>query len=502
MKFVNETVERVDINDVYPDETNPRKPDPARLHLLRLSLSKMGFMLPLYTTKDGMLLSGHQRQTVSKELGFDSLPVVEIDLPEKDIRGINVIFNRATNDFGAFDTGRVVKERLTLSDIIDTAEEYPDLDMDDWPVWGTTERSIKGLAKSIADRYDKKAVVVANNLLRKGMRIPIVVTESGAVVNGVHRLFSARESGIDKWPVIEVPDAYAELAEHFLNYLSMDYHVDDEFADMLRYSAYRRPQNNRGSVPKSYRFWGNGERTLPDKDSYSKDYWRAFRDIHGRSLLDFGAGLCKVAPFLNDRGFDCADFEPYRINPQGAKGVPDPTYSKEKANEFLDRVGDVEQPFDSIFLASVLNSIPFPRDRMCVLAIVHSLCSYATTVYGTCRDISDFHYEYAGIRQANYFVFDSEPGVRLGDSIANPKIQKFHSMDEAKGLFCHFWNRIDTWPGGNVFYFRLGAPRRVNTKVLTEALEFEFDLPYNDGTRMGLVDKAKMMFGRRLGVKL
>jgi hypothetical protein len=502
IKFVNEKVEKIGIDEVWPDETNPRKPDPARLHLLRLSLSKMGFILPLYANPDGMLLSGHQRETVARELGWDYLPVVHVDLAEKDERGINVIFNRTTNDFGAFDTGKTANARLTLSDVIETAEEYPDMDVEDWPVWRVEQRSILGLAQDIADRYDKKAVVVANNLLRKGMRMPIVVTESGKVVNGVHRLFSARESGVDRWPIVEISDSYAELAEHFLNYLSMDYHVDDEFADMLRYSAYRRPQNNRGSVPKSYRFWGNGERTLPDKDSYSKDYWRKFRDIHGRSLLDFGAGLCKAAPFLNQRGFDCVDFEPYRINPEGAKGIPDPDYSKEKASEFLDTIGNVDKSFDSIFLASVLNSIPFPRDRMCVLAIVHSLCSYATTVYGTCRDISDFHYEYSGIRQANYFVFDSEPGVRLGDSIANPKIQKFHSMDEAKGLFNHFWNDIQTWPGGNVFYFRLKAPRRLNTKVLAEALEFEFDLPYNDGTRMGLADKAKMAFGRRLGVKL
>ena len=69
-------------------------------------------------------------------------------------------------------------------------------------------------------------------------------------------------------------------------------------------------------------------------------------------------------------------------------------------------------------------------------------------------------------------------------------------------MFSKLWNGRKYWPGGNVFYFRLNAPKRVNPKVLRAALEFEFDLPYADGTRMGLVDMALQAFSKRLGVKL
>jgi hypothetical protein len=135
---------------------------------------------------------------------------------------------------------------------------------------------------------------------------------------------------------------------------------------------------------------------------------------------------------------------------------------------------------------------------MCVLAIVHALCQFRTVVYGTCRDISDFHYEYGGIRQASYFAFDSEPGVRLGDSLYNPKIQKFHSTDEFKMLAANFWKEVTTWPGGNVFYFRASKPSRINAKVLDAALQFEFgDLPYSDGTKLGLYKEAKVAFKQR-----
>ena len=490
--------ELVDIGGLTPDETNPRKPDPSRLHLLRLSLSKLGFILPVAVTESGLVLSGHQRLSVAKDLGITRVPVQIVDIDEKDIKGINILFNRATNDFGALDSGSDAFKDLQLSDIIADAERLPDMeDEARWPVLSASKKSIKRIGKKVAEKYDKKAVVVAENFIRKGIEIPIVVTTKGAIVNGVHRLFAARENGIDTWPVVTISDELSAFAEHFLNYLSMDYHVDEEFADMLRFSAYRRPQNNRGSVPKAYRFWANGERTLLDRDSYTKEYWRRFRDIHGHTLLDFGAGLCKVAPFLNDKGFECYDFEPYRIDPDSGVGKPDPQFSRNKAMEFLDAISNSEVLFDSVFLASVLNSIPFPKDRMAVLAIVHALCSFDTVVYGTCRDISDFTYEYGGIRQANYFVFDSEPGVRLGDSLANPKIQKFHTQEEMDKQLSFFWKTRDYWKGGNVFYWRAKNPKRPNKKVVEQAIAIEFNLPYADGTRMGLVDYAIQAFKKR-----
>ena len=496
-------IQYIKTKDLKPDPKNPRKSDDARMMLLRLSLSKLGFILPIYANKKNMILSGHQRLIVSSQLGFDKVPVDIVDIPDEKQRGINVLFNRATNDFSAFDTGAGAMDKIDLSSLVQQAEKLKDFsNKKKWYIDTVKIQSIKGLGEKVSEQYDKKAIIIANNLMRLGIQIPLVITDKGDIINGVHRLFAAREAGVEKWPVVTVPHGVGQFALNFLNYLSMDYDVDDDFGDLLRYSAYRRPQNNRGAVPKAYRFWANGERTLPDKDSYTKNYWVKFRDIHGKSILDFGSGLSKVAPFLCTKGVDCIDFEPYRILPEVRKGEPDIAYSKEKAKEFLEQVSD-GRCFDSIFMASVINSIPFPYDRACVLAIVHSLCSFDTVVYGTCRDISDFEYEYSGIRNANYFVFDSEPGVRLGDSLSRPKIQKFYSPQEVDIIFKNFWNIIDYWPGGNIFYWRLKAPKRVNKVVLSQALDTEFErLPYADGTRMGLGKLAKQVFGKRLGMKL
>ncbi|MCF1456147.1 MAG: class I SAM-dependent methyltransferase, partial [Shewanella sp.] len=299
---------------------------------------------------------------------------------------------------------------------------------------------------------------------------------------------------------VTIKDGFAELASKLLNYLSMDFNVDEDMAALLRSSAFRRPQNARGNVPKAMRYWASNMRTLSDKDSYTNDFWCLFRRFHGSSVLDFGSGLSRAAPFLRKKGIDALDFEPYMIDMAKNKSQPDINLSRVKAKQFLTEVGS-GRPFDSIFLCSVLNSVPFAEDRLKVLCIVHALSGYGTQIYGTCRDISDYNYEYGGIRQANYFVFDSEAGVRIGDIMSNPKIQKFHTINEADDMLSRFWSGRDFHKGGNVFYFHASSPKRINYPALIQSLRFEFNLPYRDGT-MGLDDYALEMFGERLGVDL
>lgn len=491
----------VPVDELRPDDKNPRKADQARSALLRLSLTKLSFLMPLFRQRSsGLLLSGHQRLAQSKSVGFKAVPVVDVDVADDEVMNINLLFNRLTNDFSAFDTGAGAKDRLNMQQLLKVLEALPDQLGDHYANHCTIE-NIRPLAAAVGEQYDKKASVTAGAFTRMNIRIPLVVSESGRVVNGVNRLFAALDRNIEEWPVVRIPDEIADVALMVLNYLSMDFHVDDDFKDLLRASAFRRVSNNRGSVGKTYRFWANGCRSLLDRDSYSTEYWVQFRDIHGSTLLDFGAGLGKVAPYLKTKGFNAYDFEPFRVDPVLNEAEPSLKYSRGMAREFLAAIADPTLRFDSIFMSAVMNSIPFPEDRLMVLSIVHSLSSKDTSVYGTCRDMSDFDYEYGGVRNGNYFVWDTEPGVRLGDVSSRPKLQKFMTQDEARGYFSRFWKTIEFWKGGNVFYFKLSDPMAPNLKALRQSLEFEFNLPFTEG-RLGLVDEALAAFSKRLGRKL
>lgn len=492
-------IQMVPVERVHGDPKNPRQADPARMGLLKLSLAKLGFIQPLVALPNGMLLSGHQRTTAAKALGITHVPVIYLDIPVSQQQGFNILANRAINDFSAFDTGSKVAGQLDMETVIAAAESLEDFADHAHPLaLNCRQELLAPLLKHHAAAYDKKGVNAADALARLGVDIPMVVSEKGVLVNGLYRGFNAAEKGQTHYPVIRIPEALADVATKFLNYLSMDFRVDADFANLLRAGAYRRPQNNRGTVPKAMRFWANGERVLPDRESYTPEYFATFRETHGERLLDFGAGLGKVAPYLNTKGFEVLDFEPYRIDPESDSGVPSLLYSRQCARAFLSAIADPGRQFDSIFLNSVLNSVPFAKDRLMVLAIVHALAGRQATVYGTCRDISDFNYEYQGIRQANYFTFDSEPGVRIGDVVNNPKLQHFTDPETARVMFSRFWNDIEFWPGGNVFYFRLRAAKSPNLQALAESLRFEFNLPFKGGETLGLGEVAIQAFNRRL----
>lgn len=494
-------VRMVPVEDLTPDAENPREPHEARMALLRLSLAKLGFLSPVYVQAGtNLLLSGHQRLATAKELGYRKIPVMEVEVADKDIKGVNLVFNRTTNDFTAFDTGSRMEDKLDLRAVAQAAEALPDADYDRPLALGCKLEDVAELLKGKAEKYDKKAILAAHVLLRRAIRMPAIVTESGEIVNGIYRLFSAAEAGVQQWPTIRIPDEFAEVAHQFLNYLSMDYKIDGDFKELLRAGSFRRPSNDKSAMPKTYRFWANGCRTLVDRDSYSEEAWRNFREIHGHTVLDFGAGLDKVAPLLRSRGYDAYSFEPYLIDPETGRGEPDPDYSRARAREFLQSISNPALRFDSIFMSAVMNSIPFPEDRLKVLAIVNALCSPGTAVYGTCRDISDANYEYGGERRTAYFVMDGEPGVRIGDVTSRPKMQKFHSQAEADAMFKRFWRTVEFWGGGNIFYFKLTHPLRSNLNVLKQCIDFEFDLPFLDGTTLGLAKEANAAFMTRMGL--
>lgn len=65
----------IDIDKVQPSTYNPRTADPRRLDIIELSLRKLGFLLPIYASEDGEIISGHQRHHVAKRMGLKQIPV-------------------------------------------------------------------------------------------------------------------------------------------------------------------------------------------------------------------------------------------------------------------------------------------------------------------------------------------------------------------------------------------------------------------------------------------
>lgn len=121
--FGGECVEIVkkQIDSLIPADYNPRKdltPSDPEYQRLKRSVEEFGYVEPvIYNKRSGVVVGGHQRLKVLKELGFKEIDCVEIDIDETQEKALNIALNKIS---GSWDDVKL-KELLT---------ELTDLDYD------------------------------------------------------------------------------------------------------------------------------------------------------------------------------------------------------------------------------------------------------------------------------------------------------------------------------------------------------------------------------------
>lgn len=208
-------VELVPVERLKPAGYNPRRADAERLALVRLSLSRLGFLLPIVATPDGEILSGHQRHAVAMSMGARQVPVMFVDIPQERRRGLNILFNRATNDIPMTADEVRLRAELQCANAHELAERLPDLDPNGpefWPCLSWATRNVRQLACRNVASFQPQSANVGRTLARLGVQLPIVLTEDDAVVNGIGRLEAAARKGRETIEAITVSPVKAELA--------------------------------------------------------------------------------------------------------------------------------------------------------------------------------------------------------------------------------------------------------------------------------------------------
>ena len=521
-KFVD--IKLVDINTVYGAHYNPRKRDPERFNLVKLSLSKLGWVLPMYVTEKGEVLSGHQRLDAAKELGAEKVPVVVIDrLDPGRQRGVNIVFNRATNDMDKNDSGGSLSTMIPMSIIEEAAKSISDIDPksdDFFPCKFLEVRQVSDLVHANMQKWLGHAIRQAESLYHWGRTsIPLVVTDDHKVINGIGRLQHAGETGMKTIQAVYVTQEKAELARILLNKLSMDFDLEDKYADVLRYNSFRRASNRQNFLMPTHSAdlvtalskTGKTQRPASAFNPENAKHVAAWKRWYGTTVLDFGAGLLDKALIMRDvMNVDCVAFEPYYTG--GKDSGFDIEGARYITDMFLARVADGTE-FHSIFLASVLNSVPFKADRLHIVNIVSALATKKTVVYsGAISKVSDRYLAATGQKDniSNHEVqFDSsfaggyEDGVMVSDLMKRPKAQKYHSPDEWKEIWSTRFSDVHvyTYAPNDLVQAVCQKPMEIDPESLSESIKFEFDLPFPD-TTLGKVEEALEAFSQRLGMRL
>jgi len=136
MKNTNLIIERVKIRDLLPASYNPRKWNDNAIVALKESIDRFGLIDPIIVNsapnRKNVVIGGHFRLKVAKDLGFTDVPVVYLTIPDIEReKELNLRLNRNT---GEWDWSLLEKfNDSMLSDIGFTSEELDrifDLDLE------------------------------------------------------------------------------------------------------------------------------------------------------------------------------------------------------------------------------------------------------------------------------------------------------------------------------------------------------------------------------------
>lgn len=378
-------------------------------------------------------------------------------------------------------------------------------------VYALRRMDVVKLAKLNHRSFDTHIKQLAKSLERRiGSAMPVVIGEAGNVINGIGRLQVAAEAGRKVIACVKVRPEQEAFASSMLNLLSMDFDMESTYADDLRFNSFMRERNTRETDAEGNAALGDGFFKGVFPKNCGRDFCKlegaaleTWRRHYGSSVVDFGAGKLNNTRTLRKAGIQVSAFEPYFVT-VGEKIHKEK--SLEIAARFLDEV-EAGTPYSSVFISSVFNSVPFMADRKQIAVIAAALCAPDGMVVCWCQSNKAPQFvntkkKFLAAEKVLTFDLDYEPNTILGDIGAHPKVQKGHTEEEMRAIFAPCFRTVKRLEMITKFWYMEAADPIADPAALAAALDFEFELPYPDGSRMGLSQRAREAFEHRLGIRL
>ena len=118
------------IDDLISAEYNPRQMTADQVQALTDSIKRFGLVDPIiintHKDRENIIIGGHQRIRIARELGIETVPCVELELTPEAERELNIRLNKNTGEWdwdalaNYFDVGELLEwgfEDFELSNI-------------------------------------------------------------------------------------------------------------------------------------------------------------------------------------------------------------------------------------------------------------------------------------------------------------------------------------------------------------------------------------------------
>ena len=112
-------IKELPLSWLKPAEYNPRielQPGDPEYEKIRRSIEEFGYVDPIIANSDGTIIGGHQRYNVLKDLGYDTVQIVFVDLDKAREKALNVALNKISGEWDEEKLAELIGE-IDLSDL-------------------------------------------------------------------------------------------------------------------------------------------------------------------------------------------------------------------------------------------------------------------------------------------------------------------------------------------------------------------------------------------------
>ena len=198
-------IEQVDVDSLKPASYNPRSIDAEEMASLKRSLKQFGFVVPsIIRKKDKMIIGGHQRVAAAKELGFETVPVIIMDVTANDAKLLNVALNKISGDWDDIKLANLLKELKYDSSVDELLTGFSEEELDTL-LWDLGQDDLdEELREEDPDKLDTPEVYDERDVRVIVLSYPLEAYE--AIVDRLDALVKELDS-----------ESYSEVVAHLLD---------------------------------------------------------------------------------------------------------------------------------------------------------------------------------------------------------------------------------------------------------------------------------------------
>lgn len=433
-------IEYVDIISLKPAQYNPRKISDIQFNVLKQSLKKLGFVIPILVNENsGIIVAGHQRTKAANELGITQVPTIKI---KNMCYGDEIKFNQLHN---TLDKSNLEKQML-LNDSYDK-EKFITIDVKDITYTKGKAQVVKEICKLLIKYGNCLNCVICKNEVVFGFEY----------VSACHLL---------KY------DINAYICDD-CKFNDLNYFLNQAYGD-FSYEHLKKDTYVQG-LAQMNRTVGEYDKKANHSYLYEKMVFPYLQTHKVKSILDFGCGKGAYIDSLKNVYDYAIGLEFYNIS--GSK------INVSKGNSMIDAFINfiVEHKyFDVVVCDSVLNSVDSMEAEDAIMTFLNLVTNDTLFISG--RNVEGVYRREDAKRDASngaaYLRYLDENKFTATYRSGKWYYQKYHNKADVEKLMqTHGFEILEYTETQHMFRVKAKKIKELCREEYIKAIDFEFNLP-------------------------